>query len=43
MRRFYAPPESFNGQKISLGAEESKHLRDVLRDGRQFRARISSV
>lgn len=31
MRRFYAPPENFDGQKITLGFEESKHLRDVLR------------
>ena len=31
MRRFYAPAENFDGDKISLGVEESKHLRDVLR------------
>jgi len=31
MRRFYAPVENFNQSKISLGVEESKHLRDVLR------------
>ena len=31
MRRFYAPAENFDGQKISLGVEETKHLRDVLR------------
>jgi 16S rRNA (uracil1498-N3)-methyltransferase len=31
MRRFYAPPENFNNQTVTLGFEESKHLRDVLR------------
>jgi 16S rRNA (uracil1498-N3)-methyltransferase len=31
MRRFYAPTENFDGQKISLSVEETKHLRDVLR------------
>ena len=31
MRRFFAPVENFNQQKISLSVEESKHLRDVLR------------
>ncbi len=31
MRRFYAPVERFDKEKISLGIEESKHLRDVLR------------
>jgi 16S rRNA (uracil1498-N3)-methyltransferase len=32
-RRFYAPPESFSddGAHIALPAEESRHLRDVLR------------
>jgi len=31
MRRFYAPAENFDGQKISLSVEETRHLRDVLR------------
>jgi 16S rRNA (uracil1498-N3)-methyltransferase len=55
MRRFYAPAESFSGQTIALGAEESKHLRDVLRlregaeifvfdgCGNEFRCRIESI
>jgi 16S rRNA (uracil1498-N3)-methyltransferase len=32
-RRFYAPPESFSddGARVVLSAEESRHLRDVLR------------
>lgn len=31
MRRFFAPPENFNGANITLGLEETRHLRDVLR------------
>lgn len=31
MRRFYAPPENFGNEKITLGLEETRHLRDVLR------------
>lgn len=31
MRRFYAAPENFNNETVTLDAEESKHLRDVLR------------
>lgn len=31
MRRFYAPPENFNNQTITLSLEETRHLRDVLR------------
>lgn len=31
MRRFFAPPENFNQAEVVLSAEESKHLRDVLR------------
>ncbi len=31
MRRFYAAAENFDGQKIFLSVEETKHLRDVLR------------
>src|SRR5437763_5890938 len=32
-RRFYAPPETFfdDGSRVVLSAEESRHLRDVLR------------
>ena len=31
MRRFYAPIENFNDNKISLSLDETRHLRDVLR------------
>ncbi len=31
MRRFYASPESIQSEKISLDADQSKHLREVLR------------
>ncbi len=31
MRRFYAPSENFNGTSVTIGPEESRHLRDVLR------------
>lgn len=31
MRRFYAPVENFSNRKITLRAEESKHLQTVLR------------
>jgi RNA methyltransferase, RsmE family len=31
MRRFYAVPENFQDEKVTLGADETKHLRDVLR------------
>lgn len=31
MRRFYAPPESFDDQIVVLNEEETRHLRDVLR------------
>lgn len=55
MRRFYAPPENFNNQTVTLGSEESKHLRDVLRLrigeevsvfdglGSEFRCEIESI
>jgi 16S rRNA (uracil1498-N3)-methyltransferase len=55
MRRFYASAENFSGQKVALGFEESKHLRDVLRlregaevfvfdgDGNEFRCEIESI
>ncbi|HEX9962485.1 MAG TPA: 16S rRNA (uracil(1498)-N(3))-methyltransferase [Pyrinomonadaceae bacterium] len=31
MRRFYAPPENFRDNEITLDFEQTKHLRDVLR------------
>lgn len=31
MRRFYASKENFSSDKITLGLEETRHLRDVLR------------
>lgn len=31
MRRFYAPIENFNERNVTLGFEETRHLRDVLR------------
>jgi 16S rRNA (uracil1498-N3)-methyltransferase len=31
MRRFYAPSECFNEDKITLNVDETRHLRDVLR------------
>jgi 16S rRNA (uracil1498-N3)-methyltransferase len=31
MRRFYAPKENFRNEKIFLGLDETRHLRDVLR------------
>lgn len=55
MRRFYAAAENFDGQKIFLSVEETKHLRDVLRlkendstrvfdgGGREFLCEIESV
>jgi 16S rRNA (uracil1498-N3)-methyltransferase len=33
MRRFYAPPEQFQESSVTLSAEETRHLRDVLRLG----------
>jgi 16S rRNA (uracil1498-N3)-methyltransferase len=33
MRRFYAPPESFQNDTVSLGPEETRHLARVLRLG----------
>ena len=55
MRRFYAPPENFHAEEVKLDAEESKHLRDVLRLragaevfvfdglGNEFRCQIESI
>ncbi len=31
MRRFYCPPEKIAGDAVALGADEARHLRDVLR------------
>ncbi|CAN5137680.1 16S rRNA (uracil(1498)-N(3))-methyltransferase [soil metagenome] len=31
MRRFYATPDSFSNGQVTLGFEETRHLRDVLR------------
>ena len=31
MRRFFAPKESFNDKTVALDADETRHLRDVLR------------
>ena len=56
-RRFYAPPDAFDvaEQTITLGPEETRHLRDVLRlkncdevyvfdgQGREFRCAISRI
>src|SRR5438067_12500282 len=56
-RRFYAPPEAFahDGARVVLSAEESRHLRDVLRlragdeafvfdgEGREFACVVSET
>src|SRR5256714_4581955 len=54
-RRFYAPPSAFTDQTVTLGTDEARHLRDVLRlqsgdevyvfDGRgkEFRCRVANV
>lgn len=55
MRRFYAPPEQFVGEAVTLGLEETRHLRDVLRlhagdeaqvfdgEGHEFLCKIGKV
>jgi 16S rRNA (uracil1498-N3)-methyltransferase len=55
MRRFYAPPENFRADKIILDADETRHLRDVLRlrageivqifdgAGKEFSCEVESV
>ena len=55
MRRFYAPPEQFEKNTVTLSAEESHHLIEVLRlkiadvvqvfdgDGREFLCEITGV
>jgi 16S rRNA (uracil1498-N3)-methyltransferase len=56
-RRFYAPPQAFasDAKSVTLSAEETRHLRDVLRRksgdevyvfdgaGREFRGQVQSV
>jgi 16S rRNA (uracil1498-N3)-methyltransferase len=53
-RRFFAPPDAFKQQTVTLTSDEAKHLREVLRlkqgdevfvfdgDGREFRCIVSS-
>lgn len=55
LKRFFAPPSAIGGDIVRLAADETKHLRDVLRlregdaaavfdgDGREFRCTISSI
>lgn len=55
VRRFFAPPEHFNGDAVALDAEETRHLRDVLRlkpgaevhvfdgEGREFLSKVIEV
>jgi 16S rRNA (uracil1498-N3)-methyltransferase len=55
MRRFFAPPENIGGSLITLGPEETRHLRDVLRlksndevsvfdgDGHEYKGHISEI
>jgi len=55
MRRFYSPPDQFNGMTVKLSTEETRHLRDVLRlslgdqvqifngEGREFLAEITTI
>ena len=55
MRRFYAPPEQFQADAVELSAEETRHLRNVLRltigdevhvfdgEGREFLCEITDV
>ena len=55
MRRFYASPQNFSQTKIMLAAEETRHLRDVLRlsenqqvqvfngEGKEFLCRIETI
>jgi 16S rRNA (uracil1498-N3)-methyltransferase len=55
MRRFYAPRQNFSGSQVTLDADETRHLRDVLRlktgesvsvfdgEGHEFACTISSI
>lgn len=40
MRRFYAAPDNFQNSEITLGLEETRHLRDVLRLGESERVQV---
>ncbi|HEV2859504.1 MAG TPA: 16S rRNA (uracil(1498)-N(3))-methyltransferase [Pyrinomonadaceae bacterium] len=54
-RRFYAPPEAFAAGRVVLSADETRHLRDVLRlrageeayvfdgEGREFACRVAEA
>ena len=54
-RRFHAPPSAFNDQTVTLGTDEARHLRDVLRlkagdevyvfdgRGREFRCSVVNM
>jgi 16S rRNA (uracil1498-N3)-methyltransferase len=54
-RRFHAPPAAFNDRTVTLGTDEARHLRDVLRlkagdevyvfdgHGREFRSNVVST
>src|ERR1051325_6677854 len=54
-RRFHAPPTAFTNQTVTLAADETRHLRDVLRLksgdevyvfdglGHEFRATVSNI
>src|ERR1044072_2653259 len=54
-RRFFAPPEAFNKQTVTLTGDEAKHLREVLRlkagdevfvfdgTGNEFRCAVESA
>ncbi|HEV8370847.1 MAG TPA: 16S rRNA (uracil(1498)-N(3))-methyltransferase [Pyrinomonadaceae bacterium] len=54
-RRFFAPPDAFAGQSVTLTSDEAKHLRDVLRlkhedevyvfdgEGKEFRCTIAQM
>ena len=54
-RRFYAPPDAFNNETVTLTADEARHLRDVLRlktgdevyvfdgVGKEFRGTVASL
>jgi 16S rRNA (uracil1498-N3)-methyltransferase len=55
MRRFFARPDQFDGDSVELSAEETRHLRDVLRlrpgaevsvfdgEGREFAAAVATI
>jgi 16S rRNA (uracil1498-N3)-methyltransferase len=55
MRRFYSPPDFFSNDTVTLSAEETRHLRDVLRlragdqvrvfdgEGHEFQAEVYEI